>query len=183
MNKQREREVDFNCYEINKDGTIISKYYNKPLKGCLWHNDYIVAKFKLKDGTRHPILWHRVIWQYFKGDIPEGMQINHIDENKANNALSNLNLLTPKENSNWGTRNERLSKSLSEVKKGIIPKATPPKQVYQYTIDGKLVRIWSSTMECDRSGYGHQAVGKCCLNKFNRLGNNIYKGYMWKYDN
>lgn len=179
----REREIDFDCYIIYEDGRIYSKYYKRFLKGSIWTNGYVLAKFKLKDGTRHPILWHKVIWQFFNGDIPEGMQINHIDENKSNNALSNLNLLTPKENSNWGTRNERLSKSLSEVKKGIIPKATPPKQVYQYTIDGKLVRIWSSTMECDRSGYGHQAVGKCCLNKFNRLGNNIYKGYMWKYDN
>ena len=35
------------------------------------------------------------------------MQVNHIDESKDNNALSNLNLMTPKENINWATGIER----------------------------------------------------------------------------
>ncbi len=43
-------------------------------------------------------LVHRVVWEAFKGDVPEGLQINHIDGNKANNNLSNLELVTPAEN-------------------------------------------------------------------------------------
>lgn len=176
MDKQREREVDFGCYEINKDGIIISKYYNKPLKGSIWNNDYIVGKFKLKDGTRHPILWHRVIWQYFNGDIPDGIQINHIDENKANNALSNLNLMTPAENSNYGTRNKRVSISKTNLpsmskKVGQIDKTT-----------GEIICIYPSIRETERLGnFDSGAVSACCKNKYMREGNNIYKNYIWKY--
>jgi len=41
---------------------------------------------------------HRVIWEAFVGPIPEGYQINHKDFDKANNRFSNLELLTPQQN-------------------------------------------------------------------------------------
>ena len=50
-----------------------------------------------------------MVYETFVGDIPEGLQVNHIDENKTNNALSNLNLMTCSDNINWGTRNQRVS--------------------------------------------------------------------------
>lgn len=38
---------------------------------------------------------HRVVWLYYHGDIPEGdYEVHHIDENKSNNDVSNLQLLT-----------------------------------------------------------------------------------------
>lgn len=43
---------------------------------------------------------HRLVWETFKGEIPEGMQIDHIDGNPENNRLDNLRCVTPKENSN-----------------------------------------------------------------------------------
>lgn len=170
------REIDFDCYEIHKDGTIISKYYNKPLKGSVHNNGYITAKFKLKDGRRHPILWHKAIWQYFMGDISEGMQINHIDEDKTNNALSNLNLMTPKENSNWGTRNVRLSKGLTNL-------PSKCKMVVQINSTTKeVVCVYPSLREAERVGkFDSGAVAACCKNKYMREGNNIYKGFIWKY--
>ena len=38
-------------------------------------------------------------------------QVNHKDEDKSNNALSNLEWISPKDNTNYGTRNKRISKS------------------------------------------------------------------------
>lgn len=64
----------------------------------------------------------------------------------------------------------------SESHKGIIPKANPPKKVYQYTLDGELVKIWDSTMECGRNGYTQSAVAACC-----RGIKKQYKGYIWSY--
>ena len=37
---------------------------------------------------------HRVIFAYYYGDIPDGYVIHHVDHNKANNDISNLQCLT-----------------------------------------------------------------------------------------
>jgi len=41
---------------------------------------------------------HRLVWQYFYGDVPEGMEINHIDGNKKNNHPLNLEAVTSQGN-------------------------------------------------------------------------------------
>ena len=66
-------------------------------------------------------LLHRLIWVAVNGDIPEGMQVNHIDENKHNNSISNLNLLTNKENLLWGSGLERggITRIKNYLKRGI----------------------------------------------------------------
>lgn len=35
---------------------------------------------------------HRIIWEMFNGEIPEGKVIDHIDGNPSNNCIENLNL-------------------------------------------------------------------------------------------
>lgn len=47
------------------------------------------------------------------------MQVNHIDENKSNNKIENLNLLTSQDNNNLGTRNEKSRQSQINDKKKI----------------------------------------------------------------
>lgn len=41
---------------------------------------------------------HRLVWLAFCGQPPPGMQINHIDGDKLNNRLTNLECVTPREN-------------------------------------------------------------------------------------
>lgn len=41
---------------------------------------------------------HRIVWEAFNDKIPNGKQINHIDGDKGNNRLTNLELVSPKEN-------------------------------------------------------------------------------------
>lgn len=48
---------------------------------------------------------HRVIWCWLKGPIPKGMVVNHIDYNRANNNISNLELMTPAENVAYSRKN------------------------------------------------------------------------------
>ena len=49
-------------------------------------------------GINKKILVHRGVWEAFNGEIPEGMDIDHIDNNTANNALSNLQILSHRDN-------------------------------------------------------------------------------------
>ena len=53
------------------------------------------------------------------------------------------------------------------------------KKVYQYTLDGELVKIWLSTMECGRNGFTQSAVSACCNGKKYYK---TYKGYIWSYE-
>jgi hypothetical protein len=105
---------------IGMYGQIIVRYRNnniiKGFKGKR-QNDYWRV-YLYKNGSRKKHLVHVLVYETFFGDIPEGMQVNHKDENKDNNSAFNLNLLTPKENCNWGTRNERITKTKNK-------KATP----------------------------------------------------------
>lgn len=41
---------------------------------------------------------HRIIWQMFHGDIPEGMVIDHINGDPWDNRITNLRLVTQKQN-------------------------------------------------------------------------------------
>ena len=58
---------------------------------------------------------HRFIWQAFNGPIPNGFEIDHIDNNPANNRLYNLRLLTNVENASRGTQKFTQSQ-LDEIK-------------------------------------------------------------------
>lgn len=46
------------------------------------------------EGKLRSVMAHRVVWEWLKGPIPDGLQINHKDLNKQNNTIDNLELLT-----------------------------------------------------------------------------------------
>lgn len=50
------------------------------------------------EGKGKAVYVHRLVWSTFNGDIPVGYEIDHLDDDKANNSLSNLSLKTRKEN-------------------------------------------------------------------------------------
>ena len=112
---------------------------------------------------------HRLVWIAFNGQIPEGLQVNHINEIKTDNSLSNLNLMTAKENSNWGTRNER------RAKKQINGKCS--KSVLQFTLDNILVKEYPSIHQAYReTGFSQGHIGDCCKGRYNTAYN-----FKWKY--
>jgi hypothetical protein len=39
---------------------------------------------------------HREVWKFYKGDIPKGYHIHHVDGDKNNNYIENLNLVLDK---------------------------------------------------------------------------------------
>lgn len=60
---------------------------------------------------------HRIVWEAFKGPIPNGMVINHKSESPSQNNIENLECITQKDNCNYGSRN----KIISSLKKGKEP--------------------------------------------------------------
>ena len=51
------------------------------------------------------------------------------------------------------------------------------KQVYQYSLDGELIRVWESTMEAVRNGFNSGNVSSCCNGKLKTHG-----GYKWSFN-
>lgn len=50
------------------------------------------------DSGKHTLYVHRLVYRTFVGAIPSNMEINHIDHNKSNNSIDNLELVTHEEN-------------------------------------------------------------------------------------
>ena len=115
-------------------------------------------------GKRKMLRVHRLVCQTFHENPGNKPQINHINEIKTDNRARNLEWATARENSNFGTRNERMAKTKS-------------KPVGQYTLGGELVKIWPSAMEAQRqTGFSR---GNIC-----KAANGNYKtayGFIWKY--
>ena len=50
------------------------------------------------------------------------------------------------------------------------------KPVYQYTLDGELVKVWESTLECGKNGFTQSNISACCRGKRKSA-----NGYRWTY--
>lgn len=107
---------------------------------------------------------HRIVAFTFilNQDPKNKTQVNHIDENKKNNHVTNLEWITPSDNNNHGTHNERVSNTKSK------------NPIVQLNTDGELVKIWKSAREAERFGFNHKNVKTCIERKMY-----TYKGYIW----
>ena len=84
-------------YYADREGNIFNElgYQLNPYK----HSDgYKQFKAYHEGGCVTPYYVHRFVYEYFNGIIPKGYQINHINEDKTDNRLENLELVTQKEN-------------------------------------------------------------------------------------
>ena len=126
-----------------------------------------------KDGLLKTIAVAKVVYESFNGPVPEGMQVNHINELRTDNRVENLNILTPKENSNWGGRNERVRKTQLNRKDSSI-------EVFQYDLEGNLLKVWPSAKEIERClGFKNQNISACCNKKKYHTKQYAY-GFIWK---
>ena len=91
-------ELKFEYY-VTDDGTIYSARTNKVLSPQLDKDGYQKVQMMSTDGKRHRYSVHRLILENFNPvEGMENLQVNHIDGNKENNKLENLEWTTCKEN-------------------------------------------------------------------------------------
>ena len=161
----------YGLYQISNLGRVKSLNYRrtgkeKILKQAKTKLGYLFVFLKHKQEKAKPYYIHRLVAEAFIDNPNNLTEINHIDEDKTNNASSNLEWCTRLYNINFGTRNERSRISrTNDIKRS--------KQV----LCVETGKIYPSTKEVQRQlGFRQGNISKCCNGK----GKTAY-GHTWKY--
>lgn len=91
-------------YSAFHDGRIWSHITNRFLKAAPHDDGYHYVTLR-KDGRSLNRVVHRLVCAAWHGEPADGMESNHKDLNKTNNCQSNLEWMTPKENSEHAWKN------------------------------------------------------------------------------
>lgn len=111
-----EQAEGFSRYLISTDGKIYSLKSDRLLPQGITERGYKQVDVYNDMGVKKHMKVHRLVYMAHVGVIPNGLQVNHKDENKTNNCIDNLELMTNKENCSYGTRNARISKSMKRYR-------------------------------------------------------------------
>jgi hypothetical protein len=84
-------------YEISDDGQVRNVKTNRVLKTHFNHNGYLIVKI-YAHGISYSFSVHALVWDAFSEQSRAGKVIDHINEDKSDNRLENLQLLTNREN-------------------------------------------------------------------------------------
>lgn len=152
-------------YQVSNEGRVKSIRFRKEK---ILHQNKVRGYLRTilsKNGVKTQYQTHRLVYETFEGDIPNGLQVNHIDENKENNCVENLNLMTPKENMNWGTNRQRAAEKYK-------------KTLYQYDKNNNLICVFDSIKSaCEKYNIFQGNISSCCSGRMK-----TYKGYKWSFN-
>lgn len=176
-------------YKISSYGRVLSVKRPKTLGGFMRYsipkNGYKQTTF-CKDGIKKTFMLHRLVAENFLENPYDLPEVNHKDEDKANNCVWNLEFCTRKYNNNYGTKIQRSVKS-HDYKKSAIKSALhhdyakvgrkQSKKVLQIDCDGNIVKAWDS-LKSINSIYKNSGgnISMVCNGKKKKA-----YGYFWKY--
>lgn len=99
-------------YQVSNFGRVKRVTTGRILKSGKDKDGYLKV-ILCKNNIKSTKTIHRLVAQAFIPNPENKLEVNHIDEDKANNNVNNLEWSTRKENLNHGTRNERSSRKQS----------------------------------------------------------------------
>ena len=152
----------FENYEVSNLGKVRNIKSGIMLKPWITKDGYL-RHCLYKHNKRKNLLLHRIIATAFIDNPGKKPQVNHIDENKLNNDLSNLEWCTERENLIHGTRTKRVAEKLS-------------KKVIQLDLNDNVLNEFESMKQAEqKTGVLVKNISSCCNGKRKSAG-----GYKWR---
>ena len=113
---------NYTRYEVSNLGAIRNrKTKNIKMQRVMKSTGYVTVNLYPDGKSQHDVvLVHRIVAISFLPNDNHLPCINHIDENKQNNYVNNLEWVTYEQNNNYGTRNKRISKRNKGNHKGLL---------------------------------------------------------------
>lgn len=171
-------------YQVSNHGRVKSLNYNhtkkeKVLVPLKHQNGYLFVNI---NGKQQSI--HRLIAKTFIPNQKNKNQVNHIDGNKENNRIDNLEWCTAKENTRHAYKNGLINLNTEKKKKSElinINKATEKnkKRIIQCDLCGNVINTFDSIVDASRSTKSNAThISLCAKGK-----QNTCNGYIWRYVN
>lgn len=157
-------------YQVSSYGKIKSILKNKLIYQEVGNVGYkVVALYK--NNKRKKVTVHRIVAKAFIPNLKNLPQVNHIDGNKLNNCVENLEWCDNRYNQ------IHANKLGLNSKRNFITSYLNGKKVLQYDLNGKFIKEWKSIKEASRIlKIDNSCISKCCYHKRNKCG-----GYIWRF--
>lgn len=168
---------DFPNYRISRDGDVWSCYKYKtaiptetwrPVKQVLDKGTGYFLVTLCHEGVRRNQFIHRLLAQLYLQNPHNKLHVNHVDTNKQNNSLNNLEWATPQENASHAARHGLYQPSIDATRRDV-------EQICLRT--GASLASFESLHEAGRvTGIQWQNIWKVCNGQRKSAG-----GYSWVY--
>lgn len=162
-------------YEVSNLGRVKSLKYGKILKPGMTKDGYLFV-ILCRNGKMKYFKVHRLVATAFIPNPMDLPEVNHKDENKINNVVSNIEWCSRRYNVNYGSRNERAASARRND-----PARSKAVEASRYSDFRTIELRFASTMEAKRNGYDRGGVSACCRGCYSTHRGNFYKGLFWRY--
>ena len=146
----------YNIYAGNRQGEVIHISKKFPMKGNDNNCRYLKVLVRGSVDIKFKSLYvHRFIYECYNGLIPNGLVIDHINDDSKDNRLCNLQLMTPQNNSKKAAKNCDYSLGANNY--------VNRKRVKAINLETNEINYYDSMNAAQRSlGISHTTVSRIC---------------------